>query len=1022
MGEEKCCYNKSQLNYFRVCHLAANVLPSVLRDIVIRQWNLKYGLQYGTWKNEVKNGQDFASLETPGQRKRNKELWNIMIQGNVEQWDCTKLFYAILFTTSIGGSLDPKIRKHVNNLREFRNESFAHVSQGEVSSSDFQKVVNKVLQALLGLGVLTSEVKRIQNQESFSTEEVFELQERLERERHSQEQVDLRLGNLEGRVTCLETRVEITTSACNATVGSSTMSLENENTNKCTTPPFIELPARPCHPVIRRQYIDAALSSLIDLNTKHVDSVTAAYIAGGTGSGKTESARQLGMALSEKKSFVMTLDACSFSRFAVSLKKLAVRLGFLDGTLPCLHQASVVSQIEIFSLFIKEKLVDVPSWLLIVDGLSEETIQAQEYLPQAGEHGNGQIIFTTADKSVVEDNPYTLCVFLSNRLSSDEAFQLLSAIAGPLHPVTAATVSEKLGYQAMFLVSAANQVKKLSVKYGKSAGEMWKEFLESLKNRHKDEELPYYLAALTKTTRSNLESVMQLLTKRSPIYKECFHLLVLAKGAALPFSSVTRFLSYQLNLSQEEVDYLLRGCPIQVISSKGSHDFVEVNGVIYKLLCDIFISSVRTEEMVQRLRCICHFAVKNAHDVSVCRVFKLVTPKILQYLSLLDLRFPENAEQRSLHHELGKAFICVLVDYPSAVQCFMKAMAIFESADDKTHPEYARLLCSLGNVFRLTGSSDEACKYLSKSLRLLNISSTTGLQNEDIASCLSSLGLVYQSQGDLDRARELHHRALAIREQIHGDEHIATATSLNNIGGVYHERGDLGMARDYYWKALEIKGRNYGWDFPHVANSFNNIAEISHEQGDLCGAVAMHKRALKIRQRLYGEEHPDIANSFNNIGVIYHKLRELSPARKYHVKALEIRKKVYGHEHVEVASSLNNLGEVYYDEGDLAAAEKCHTQALTFARQHHSVTSSNQHVITSLLNLIRVYVADQEMSTATAYAYEVCKISQKVYGTKDRRTVNAFRRLTELSKRESQGHMYDTSFNIYERVERLSSL
>lgn len=262
---------------------------------------------------------------------------------------------------------------------------------------------------------------------------------------------------------------------------------------------------------------------------------------------------------------------------------------------------------------------------------------------------------------------------------------------------------------------------------------------------------------------------------------------------------------------------------------------------------------------------------------------------------------------------------------------------------------------------------------------------------------------------------------MTIREQIHGENHIKTATSLNNIGGVYHERGDLGTAKDYYWRALEIKGRNYGWDFPHVANSFNNIAEISHEQGDLDGAILVHKRALKIRQRLYGEEHPDIANSLNNIGVIYHKQRELHTSRKHHARALEIRKKVYGEEHTEVASSLNNLGEVYYDEGDLANAEKFHTQALGI-RQRYAVTSSNPDVITSLVNLIRVYVADQEISTATAYAYEVFKVSQQIYGMKDRRTVSAFERLTELSKRKSEGHSIDIPFNTYEHVERLSCL
>ena len=1022
MGEDKCIFSKNQLNYFRVCHLAANVLPDVLREIFIKHWNSRYSLRFGNWTNERKNGEDFVRMESSANRRRNSDLLSTMVEGDITQWDCTKLFYAILFSTSIGVTLDPAVRNHVNDLREFRNESFAHVNQGEVSSSDFQKIVNKVLQAFFGLSKATSEVKRIQNQTSFSTEEVHELQQKLEREKNNQAQLDLRISDLEGRVSCLETKIEDERAVCSAVATSYNFNnlVYNESTGKQIAPSFIILPRKPAHHVIHRRHIDLGRNSLIDLNNKHMKSVTTVYITGGPGSGKTECARQIARALSARMSFVMSIDARNIERFAESLKEWAVHLGLSGEILPCLKQASVMSQIEVLSLIIKEHLVNFPTWLLIVDQLNEESRLAMEYLPQIGDRCSGQFIITTQHQPMELDDPHTSCISLSQGLSSDESFQLLSSIAGPLDHETAEIISEKLGHHPMFLVSAAHRIKQVSLKSQTSATVACKEHLESLRNRCKDDEIAYYLAALSPAMRSNLESVIEVVMKRNPVYEECFHLLVLARDSGLPVSFAIRFLSYLLKLSETEVEFLLRYCPILVFSMRGTLEFVQVNEVIYKLLCDTLLPSVRTEQMVERLRGICHFAVKNAHDPMVYKVFKQFTPQILQYLSLLDHCFPNCADQRNLHHELGKAFLCVLVDYSSAVRCLTKAMSIFENANEITHVEYARILSSIGNVFRLTGSTDEASKYLNKSLKLLKVV-YNGRPNEDVANCLSSLGLVYHSQGDLDRARELHYRALTIREQIHGKDHIKTATSLNNIGGIYHERGDLGLAKEFYWKALEIKGRNYGWDFPQVANSFNNIAEISHEQGDLAGAVSIHKRALKIRQRLYGEDHPDIANSLNNIGVIYHKLQDWSSARKFHAKALEIRKKIHGQEHSEVATSLSNLGEVCYDEGDLAAAEKCHAQALCIW-QRHSVQSFHPKVITSLHNLMKVYVTDQQMTTATVYAYEVFKISQQFYGLKDPRTVNAFRRVTELSNKAAQGQGFKFSLSSYEQVEKLSCL
>ena len=107
--------------------------------------------------------------------------------------------------------------------------------------------------------------------------------------------------------------------------------------------------------------------------------------------------------------------------------------------------------------------------------------------------------------------------------------------------------------------------------------------------------------------------------------------------------------------------------------------------------------------------------------------------------------------------------------------------------------------------------------------------------------------------------------------------------------------------------------------------------------------------------------------------------------------------------------------------GDLAAAEYCHIQALRI-RHRHSATSWHPEVITSLHNLKMVYIADQKFAIATEYAYEVFKVCEKIHGNRDPKTVEAFRKLTELSKRESQGRRFDFSLAVHEHVERLSCL
>jgi tetratricopeptide (TPR) repeat protein len=57
-----------------------------------------------------------------------------------------------------------------------------------------------------------------------------------------------------------------------------------------------------------------------------------------------------------------------------------------------------------------------------------------------------------------------------------------------------------------------------------------------------------------------------------------------------------------------------------------------------------------------------------------------------------------------------------------------------------------------------------------------------GTDHPDTAASLNDLARALQAQGDLDRARTLHQRALAIREKRLGPDHPDTATSRQDLG------------------------------------------------------------------------------------------------------------------------------------------------------------------------------------------------------------------------------------------------
>ena len=167
-------YTPEQLNYYRICYVTTDILPEGLRTIFKQEWDSRYKATMGEWKDEPRNGTDFYYAESPRNQKRNAHLLATIVKGNRAEWDCTMLFYAILYSDCISG-LNAVVKSNVDDLRKIRNEEFAHMPQGQLSDLDFQSAMSKVLGAFQALGLSTVQIQQIKNQKSFPTDELRDV-------------------------------------------------------------------------------------------------------------------------------------------------------------------------------------------------------------------------------------------------------------------------------------------------------------------------------------------------------------------------------------------------------------------------------------------------------------------------------------------------------------------------------------------------------------------------------------------------------------------------------------------------------------------------------------------------------------------------------------------------------------------------------------------------------------------------------------------------------------------------------
>ena len=64
-------YTKEQLNYYRICYVATDILPESLRSIFKQEWDNRYTATMGEWRDEPRNGMDFYNAKSPRNQRRN---------------------------------------------------------------------------------------------------------------------------------------------------------------------------------------------------------------------------------------------------------------------------------------------------------------------------------------------------------------------------------------------------------------------------------------------------------------------------------------------------------------------------------------------------------------------------------------------------------------------------------------------------------------------------------------------------------------------------------------------------------------------------------------------------------------------------------------------------------------------------------------------------------------------------------------------------------------------------------------
>ena len=756
-------YSEDQLNYFRICYVTTDILTEGLREIFKQEWDSRYKATLGEWKDDPKNGLDFWNGESLRNQKKHARLLTTMTKGNRAEWDCTMLFYAILFSDCIH-SLSTVVKSNVDNLRLFRNEEFAHIARGHLSDVEFQNGISKVENAFLTLGLSTAEIQDVKTQTCFPTEQLrhvlkkvddlkLEVQEKereiLEKNKNLQEKENAFQENnkkLQEKGKELQEKEE------------QRRTLEEQLNSDASS--FCILPPKPSHEVApRHSHVSEIIQKLKEL--KKSTELSYLFISGNPGSGKSQMASLVAKRLLDEvkesastASFVMTLDAENSKTLLESYATFARHLKCPEYAVTNTFNAKDLStdeKIRGLKTLISTKIELYSSWLLIVDNVTNMS-HLSGNLPDTGngQWAKGQLLITTQDTtSIPPSGSFIEHIPVSKGMDPHEAGSLLEMLSGFTDPMMEKEVAKVLDYQPLALASAATYVRevrnnKLTPDFG------WDDFLKKL-DQGKRSTTEVMLSGSNPSYKKSMTAATTLAVKKAiatdKVLEHTFHFLSVCAPHPLSLDIVVNYLK-KVKEERRDPEILatrICKCSLLLFEEDDSGVYIRVHQIVHDVINTVMKTLAKNKEVEAIDGAILSFCQVIGHilaedDSHTLIRSKKIVPHLVALSEIIDALFSKEGISGAI-----KAGSSTPFDYRNYFETLGKTC--------KQHCEFRSALIYFNTMLRLTQWNDV-------------------FGDKEVINAYGFIGTVHHSLGDLQRAKECYNHALTIGMKKLGSEHV----------------------------------------------------------------------------------------------------------------------------------------------------------------------------------------------------------------------------------------------------------
>jgi tetratricopeptide (TPR) repeat protein len=230
----------------------------------------------------------------------------------------------------------------------------------------------------------------------------------------------------------------------------------------------------------------------------------------------------------------------------------------------------------------------------------------------------------------------------------------------------------------------------------------------------------------------------------------------------------------------------------------------------------------------------------------------------------------------------------------------------------------------LGLIAEARGLNAEAVRQFRLALGTQNGDSLTTIQT------LINMGGASRLAGDVTASRVALQRAIHLAEQ-EQPRHPLLATALNNLGLLEESAGHNQRARELFERAVTLWRETLGGNHPDYASGLTNLASLdrAHHPGK---ARELYLEALRIDEDRLGPSHPHVETDLNNAGLAAAAMHDDAAAEDYFRRALHAHSLRSTPQSAEEGFIMANLAAVYVRQHRSAEATDTYRRAILILR------------------------------------------------------------------------------------------